>query len=364
MKAGRVRLVWTTNFDPLVADGCARVFDGTGHLTTVTLETATLGREAINESRWPAEIKLHGDFRSRRLKNTNDELRQQDADLRQLLIDSCGRWGLIVCGYSGRDDSVMDALEAAFEQTAPFPGGLFWLQRGDGRPLPRVVQLLRKAATKNVDVGLVEVENFDEVLRDIVRLTEGLDTVALDAFASERKIWSPAPRPVGGRGFPVIRLNALEVTTTPSVCRRVVCSIGGHSEISAAVEASGADILATRTKQGVIAFGSDADVRKAFGGYGIKEFDLHPIERRRLRYDSQQRGLLRQGLSRALARKNEMTLNRRRSSDLLAPETAGHVRWTPVKELVGSIAGAVAGYPELSWREGLSIRLDWADERL
>jgi hypothetical protein len=37
MKAGRTRIVWTTNFDPLVADDCAKAYDGTGHLTTVAL---------------------------------------------------------------------------------------------------------------------------------------------------------------------------------------------------------------------------------------------------------------------------------------------------------------------------------------
>lgn len=42
MNGDRARLVWTTNFDPLVADGCAKVYDGTGHLTIVTLESAGL----------------------------------------------------------------------------------------------------------------------------------------------------------------------------------------------------------------------------------------------------------------------------------------------------------------------------------
>jgi hypothetical protein len=79
MNAGHTRLVWSTNFDALVADACAKVYEGTGYLTTVALEAPTLGREVLNEERWPAEIKLHGDFRSRRLKNTYDELRQQDA---------------------------------------------------------------------------------------------------------------------------------------------------------------------------------------------------------------------------------------------------------------------------------------------
>ena len=38
----------------------------------------------------------------------------------ELLIDSCGRWGLIVAGYSGRDDSIMDALDQAMERASRF----------------------------------------------------------------------------------------------------------------------------------------------------------------------------------------------------------------------------------------------------
>jgi hypothetical protein len=364
MKGDRARLVWTTNFDPLVADGCAKVFDSTSHLTTVALDAAALGREAINEGRWPVEIKLHGDFRSRRLKNTSDELRSQDASLRQLLIDSGGRWGLIVAGYSGRDDSIMGTLEAALEEPSPYPGGLFWLHRGDGSPLPRVVTFLHSAAAKGVDGGLVAIDNFDELLRDLVRLLPGLDTRALDAFSSDRKIWSPAPWPHGNRGFPVIRLNGLELTTTPSVCRRLDCNIGGYEQVAAAVEAAGVEVLATRSQAGVLAFGSDLDIRKAFKAYEIRAFDLHAIELRRLRYESQERGLLRQALSHALARQHRMFLYRRRSRDLLAPAVPTEARWLPLKNILGTLSGTVPGQPELVWREGVVLRLEWADNRL
>jgi hypothetical protein len=77
MRGGRARLVWTTNFDPLIADGCAKVYGGTGQLTTVAIETGEIGRHVIDEGRWPVEVKLHGDFRSRRLKNIGDEPREQ-----------------------------------------------------------------------------------------------------------------------------------------------------------------------------------------------------------------------------------------------------------------------------------------------
>ena len=94
--------------------------------------------------------------------------------------------------------------------------------------LPRVGQFLRRAADKGVEAALVQIENFDEALRDLVRLQTGVDTSALDTFAIGRKRWTAAPRPTGGRGWPVVRLNALPVTLIPTVCRRVVCQIGGY----------------------------------------------------------------------------------------------------------------------------------------
>lgn len=347
-----------------MADACAKAYDGTGHLTTVALDAPDLARDVLNGDRWPAEIKLHGDFRSRRLKNTGDELRQQDAILRDLLVGACGRSGLIVAGYSGRDASIMDALEEVLEKASPFPGGLFWLHRGEDPPLPRVAAFLAKLDANGVDGGLVVIENFDETLRDLVRLISDLDTTALNAFSSRRCIWSPAAKPSGSSGFPVVRLNALELTTVPSVCRRVNCNIGGHAEVVTAIERAAVDILATRTQAGVLVFGADTDVRAAFSAHGIKEFDLHAVEVRRLRYDSQERGLLRQALSQALARRHGLTLIRRRNTDLLAPADPADTRWAPLKKLVGSLSGAVPKQPELKWSEGVGTRLDWGDDRL
>jgi ABC-type antimicrobial peptide transport system ATPase subunit len=63
-------------------------------------------------------------------------------------------------------------------------------------------------------------------------LLSDLDTTVLDAFSAQRSIWSPSAKPSGSRGFPVVRLNALELTTVSSVCRRVDCDIGGHAALS------------------------------------------------------------------------------------------------------------------------------------
>jgi NAD-dependent SIR2 family protein deacetylase len=364
MRAQLTRLVWTTNFDALLADACAKVYDTTGPLTTVALETSDLAAQCISEERWPVEVKLHGDFRSRRLKNTGDELRQQDVRLRQVLENSCQHFGLVVAGYSGRDDSVMSALEKGLEHVGAFPIGLFWLHRGEDPPLPRVTQLLTRAVEVGIESALVRVENFDEALRDLVRLVKDIDTTVLDAFAAERRRWSSAPSPAGSRGWPVVRLNALPLVQTPSVCRRVICQIGGYAEVRDAVERAEVDVLVARTQVGVLAFGADADVQTAFKSHGITGFDLHTIETRRLWYESGERGLLRDALSHAIARERGLDLLRRPTTDLLAPSDVHDAAWAPLGRLVGALNGTVSGCPELHWREGIGIRLDWADDRL
>jgi hypothetical protein len=113
-----------------------------------------------------------------------------------------------------------------------------------------------------------------------------------------------------------------------------------------------------------LAFGADADVHAAFHAYGITQFDLHTIELRRLRYESGERGLLRDALTRAITRQRGLNSTRHRSTDLLTPVDPQDVSWTPLRRLVGILSGAVASNPELVWCEGIAIRLDWADDRL
>jgi hypothetical protein len=54
----------------------------------------------------------------------------------------------------------------------------------------------------------------------------------------------------------------------------------------------------------------------------------------------------------------------RRNADLLAPADPAAGIWAELRRLVGALAGSVPGRPELCWREGISTRLDWADDRL
>lgn len=363
LKAGHAHLIWTTNFDHLVADACAQAYGTTKSLSVVALDAPNLAAEQIAAQQWPIEVKLHGDFRSRRLKNTPDELRQQDAQLREVFIDSCRRYGLIIGGYSGRDASIMDALEAALERPGAFPGGLFWLHRGEDSPFDRVSQLLERAHTAGVDCGLVRIENLDEVLRDLVRLLPDLDTTALDSLGQKQRWWTAAPALTGKHNWPLIRLNGIEVESIPTNARRVVCGIGGAAEVRDAILAAKADLIATRTSGGVIGFGSDQEFRRVFTPYDITDFDLSVFEDRRLRYDSGERGLLREALVRGLCKAHGLDAQRRRNIHILAPHDPDDEHWVPLRSLVGPVRGQIDG-GKVRWREGLAVRLDWADDRL
>ena len=43
--------------------------------------------QALNQGRWPVLAKMHGDFQSLRLKNTSDELRNQDEKIRHAMLE-------------------------------------------------------------------------------------------------------------------------------------------------------------------------------------------------------------------------------------------------------------------------------------
>lgn len=363
MKAKHNNIVWTTNFDHLLADACARTFGTTAALSTASLDGTDLAGEFISEQQWPIEVKLHGDFRSRRLKNTSEELRHQDAKFRRQMIDACRRSGLIVAGYSGRDDSVMEALEAALEEPSAFPGGLFWLHRGENPPFERVVRLLGRAATAGVECGIVRIENFDETMIDLLRLLPEVDTTQLHAEAHERRRFSFAPAPAGTKGFPVLRMNALAVTH-PTNCRKIVCEVGGAKEVREIVDGAEAKLLVARTRAGVIGFGSDDDFRKIFTPFNITDFGVFTFEDRRLRYDSQERGLLRRALVAAIAQTISMDVRSRGTSDLLAPTDPSDVTWTNLRDIVGPINGVVPKDRNITWREGVALRLEWASDRL
>ena len=143
-------------------------------------------RRAVDEKRWPVYGKLHGDYHSDALKNTDAELRQQDVEMRRSLVDCCRRQGLAVIGYSGRDASIMAALEEALDEGRGFPGGLFWFKRGQDTPYSAVTALIARARALGIDAHLVEANPSTN------------SSLIFSAFSHRRQTSSPAsPEPLG-----------------------------------------------------------------------------------------------------------------------------------------------------------------------
>jgi hypothetical protein len=365
LKVDKARIVWTTNFERMAEDAAILLLGSSGRLVTATLDTPQLAMQAMNEGRWPLLVKLHGDFQSRRLKNTTDELRLQDADLRRSLVEACKRYGLAVIGYSGRDNSVMDVLEEAIDAGRGYPFGLFWFHRSESQCLRRVSELIAKASAEGIDANLIDIETFDELLADILLLLPDIPPEIMMHLNKRPRRVSYAPILKPGGTWPVIRLNALPLVSWPTVCRRIVCKIGGIREVREAIAQSNASILATRRRVGILGFGSDSEVRKAFDRFDISEFDLHSIEAHRLRYESSELGLLYEALCHALARERPVIVERRGSSYIIAVDPAheNNRLFLDLRKATQSVTGTVS-QSRHRWAEALWIRLEHRYDRL
>lgn len=360
LQMSHARIVFTTNFDRMVEDAAFATLGGSGGLVVASLDSPQRALEAMNEGRWPLLVKLHGDFHSRRLKNTTAELRAQDEQLRYALVEACKRYGLAVIGYSGRDQSIMDALEEAVAGGKGYPSGLFWFQRAGTPCLPRVARLMEMAAESGIGAHVIETESFDELTGDVLNLIQDIPEEVVKQIGSRVKRLSEAPIPVHGQSWPILRLNALPVVSWPTIARRVVCEIGGAREVREAVRKGGTPVLAARRSVGVIAFGSDADVRKTFEGFGISQFDVHSIEAPRFRYESAELGLLYEALAQGLARQYPLQVQRRGPSFMAAidPGRASDPVFAPLRRAISPISGCVPK-TRVRWSEAFRFRLEY-----
>ncbi len=359
MKISFCRAAWTTNFDRTLEDAAFKVMGGSSRLVVADLAEPKKIRQAWSEERWPTYGKLHGDYQSERLKNIGVELREQDAEMRACLIDGCKRHGLAIIGYSGRDASILEALNAALSANESFPGGLFWFKRYQDDIYPAVSAFMSKASAKGIDAYIVEAETFDELFADILRfLPETEKEFGSLAGATRPRLTKITSRP-SIKKTPAIRTNALPVISYPAICRLVGCEIGASDEVQAAIQKSGLDIVAMRAKPGILAFGRDADIRKTFEAFNITTFDTHAISPTQLAAPTGTRALFKDAMFRALARRPGLHIHRRGTREYLLPNP-GLVKPsdfnTPEIKSVDRLSGTIGS---VAWSEACAVRLDY-----
>lgn len=132
---GWIRVILTTNFDSLMESA----------LTDAGVEPTVLATpEAVSGSvplvhAGPIIVKLHGDYRDPRIKNTEAELDEYDEALNRLLDQVFDEYGLIVSGWSAEHDT---ALRKALERATSHRFTTFWVARG-GEPRQAAAKLVR-----------------------------------------------------------------------------------------------------------------------------------------------------------------------------------------------------------------------------
>src|SRR5947209_4600951 len=170
--------IWTTTFDLVMEEAAVKVSGKAGWLTVSDLDAPGRARTGLSDPARPLLVKMHGDFRSERLNNTKSELRDADNALRRVLTEAMRTRGLVVVGYSGRDDSVMESLTRSLESEQAFSAGLYWVSRSGSPLLPRVIDLLNDAARRGIAARVVECGGFEELMESVRLLLEPDDKLA------------------------------------------------------------------------------------------------------------------------------------------------------------------------------------------
>lgn len=154
---GRLSTIWTTNFDGLAARACSAL---NVPISEVGIDTMHRFTEVATADVFRA-VSMHGDYRYDALKNTEEELRRQEEAMREALVEEIRDRDLLILGYSGRDQSLMEALAQSYSQQGS--GQLFWAGFG-AKVLPEVETLLKMARNSGRQAFYIPAEGFDDVM--------------------------------------------------------------------------------------------------------------------------------------------------------------------------------------------------------
>ncbi len=155
-----INTILTTNFDDLVFIACNK-FTG---VRPVIYAYGIMATEMKFSMPHAKILKMHGDYLYSALANTEGEMKiyNQDPNMKSQVNHALNEYELIIFGYSGSDNSVMEVLEN-------YPPGkeLYWCHWSKELPSIRALELL-----KEKDGTLVAIEGFDDAMYEIYKVIE------------------------------------------------------------------------------------------------------------------------------------------------------------------------------------------------
>ncbi|BBH12894.1 SIR2 family protein [Chromobacterium haemolyticum] len=121
---GKIDTIYTTNFDRLIE---IAMMSCCTKQPSLFLNDVEFGGEELR-GKHPTLLKLHGDFMLPSIANVPKELTEKmHIDMQKKLLSQWTNKGLIVIGYGGWDNTIMETFKMAIQTSDCLNGGLWWV---------------------------------------------------------------------------------------------------------------------------------------------------------------------------------------------------------------------------------------------
>ncbi len=160
VKSGYIKMILTTNFDRLLEKA----------VEAVGITPDIIRSEDDFEGAMPyvhskcVIVKLHGDYKDTRIRNTIEELSNYSDKTSKFLDEVFDRFGLIICGWSGKWDN---ALKDAILKSPNRRFQTYWLAKGELEEEAKQIITQRRAET-------IQIESADQIFTELLEKVKSL----------------------------------------------------------------------------------------------------------------------------------------------------------------------------------------------
>lgn len=293
---GKVKNIWTTNFDPLLENALHRL-----HPINNVLVCSEANRESVHlmNPTYPVIGKLHGDYRYDWLRNTKDELQQLERKLKEYAASQLADKQLVIIGYSGNDESIIAFLEGCVDDPTLLTKGLFWAIRRGSQANPRVIELIKRTQKNGKTADIIKIDGFDQLMFSIYQI-QNYHNEIIDGrgrLLRDRRDVRLSGQPVDS----FVKLNAYQAEGCP-LCNVFETDITSWKELHSIIDST--DIIAGLFSKHIYAFSSADTLRTVFGAHILSSISKEEAPERDLhRSDSVYIGLIYRLIKQALLSK-------------------------------------------------------------
>lgn len=150
--------IFTTNFDDLINESLYRF----GRTRPIVCAHDSSVEGILVTSPRPKIIKLHGDYLFDDLKCTPDDTEKLGKNMKEKFTQFLREYGLIIMGYSGEDESIMQVISSLLDDSSYMRNGLYWCIKKSSYVSENLIELLKKDRAY-----IVFVDGFDGALANI-----------------------------------------------------------------------------------------------------------------------------------------------------------------------------------------------------